>query len=240
MAAFTSLRTDDQTLNDFVLAVLKDIDRGEPEDVITPLNPFFRRMMQNNDGMLERRAPGRGPVEDVMFQTQDRGITLSRDKDLQQRNLTPVEGYTEAQYDWVMLLESLTLPFFEMKNAQGERAIVDYVKRKKRLVDTAMKVRQNDIMWNGITAGTQRVFGLSEFMQTDTSIKSTKRRIPGGKTRPRTTTPRTKWSTRATRRRTSPTIPPAIRCSRSGGWSRISTTAISPKVCLISCRATTR
>lgn len=173
--AFPPSRT--QELNTFVLAVLDDIAKGEPEDVITPKHPLFT--MLGSKGMIERRAPGKGPVEDLMYETPTRSTIISLSDDMKERDFTPIEGYTQAKFDWVQHLDNLTIPKMELDNATGKNAIVDIVKRKKRQLDIGIRNKQVDYLWDGLVSGSEKIWGLKDMIQFVTSANPSKGAVGG-------------------------------------------------------------
>lgn len=158
--AFPPVRTEE--LNDFVLAVLSDISKREPEDLVTPQHPLWKRMDDKSVQTIERRPPGKGPVEDILYKAEDRSIELSLSADMKDRELTPQEGYTQAKFDWVMYLQTLTIPMVEYYNSQGKNAIVDIVKRKKRQLDIAYRNKMVQYLWNGAVSGSEVFWGIND------------------------------------------------------------------------------
>lgn len=175
--AFPPVRT--RELNDFVLAVLEDLDKGEPTDNITPDYPLWRRMIENNGGMVDKRSPGHGPVEDLLYQTPDITQVLSQSRDAITEDPVNVEGYTQAKFDWVQVQLFLLMGKVERDNAQGKNAIADLVMRKKKLLDKSFKKKLNTILWNGITSGSEKVFGLLDYVKVDPSTNPAKGNIGG-------------------------------------------------------------
>lgn len=169
---FPPVRTEE--LNDFVLAVLSDISKREPEDLVTPQHPLWRRMEQRDVSTIERRPPGKGPVEDILYAAPDRSIEISLSQDMKDRDFTPIEGHTQAKFDWVIYLQTLTIPMAEYKNSQGKNAIVDIVKRKKRQLDVAFKNKMVQYLWNGAVSGSEVFWGVNDAILFDPTTEPSK------------------------------------------------------------------
>jgi hypothetical protein len=170
--AFPPVRTE--KLNDFVLAVLNDISKREPEDLVTPQHPLWKRMDQNEVKTIERRPPGKGPVEDVLYQAPDRSIEISLSQDMKDKEFTPIEGYTQAKFDWVIYLQTLTIPMAEYLNSQGKNAIVDIVKRKKRQLDVAYRNKMVSYLWSGAVSGSEVFWGVNDAVKFDPTTEPEK------------------------------------------------------------------
>ena len=146
---------------------MEEVRDMEAEDIITPKHPLFKRMEKN--GTIEDRARGRGPTEDVLYATPDRSTKISLSQDMKSRDRRTTEGYTRAKYDYIMRLDHLTIPLVEYLNAQGPLAVIDIVKRKKAQVNKNYRNKLVDVVWNGDVNGSETVFGITDFVQTDTS-----------------------------------------------------------------------
>lgn len=170
MAGFAATIAESQ-LDDWVLATRKKISK-EVTDIITPEHPTFRRLEQC--GAIDRQEPGQGPVEDVMYATPDRSTILSRSVDLQDREETPVQGITEAQFDWIMVIETLVIPMYEYLNATSANSMTNFVKRKMKQIDIALQNLMVTHLWNGHVEGNHRIFGISDLVQFDPSSDPTK------------------------------------------------------------------
>lgn len=166
-----------ENLNDFVLGVRYDEAKEDPTDVITPRNPLFKRLTEK--GLVETRSPGKGPVEDVIYQTPDRSTVISLSDDLKQQDYTPITVSTQAKYDWVQVLQNLTIPKMEYDNNKGPNQLTDIVKRKMKALFTAQRNKLNYIMWNGIVSGSEKVFGILDLIQFDPTSNPSKGYVGG-------------------------------------------------------------
>lgn len=175
--AFPPVRS--QELNDFILIMLNDLDGSEPTDNITPKYPIWNRMIANNGGMVQKRAPGIGPVEDLLYQTPDITQVLSLSNDAISVDPVAVEGYTQAKYDWIQVQLHLLMGKVERDNATGKNAIADLVMRKKKLLDKSMMRKLNNILWNGQISGSEKVFGLLDYIKQDPTTNPSKGNIGG-------------------------------------------------------------
>lgn len=160
-----TLPSRSQTLNDYVLSVLWDTD-GDPTDIITPSLPVWTRMIQSNGGMVDRRPPGNGPVEDVLYATPDIVQTLSHSRDGLSEDYVNIDVTTQAKYDWIQAMQFLMIPKFQLDNAKGPLAVADIVTRKRSALDKAMRNKLNYYLWNGMTSGSEKVFGLLDMIRT--------------------------------------------------------------------------
>lgn len=170
--AFTQTRN----LNTFGLAVLEGIDKN-PIDVITPQHPLWRRL--KSKGGIKREAPGKGPVRDVIYATPDRTQMISMSQDMQEKQHTPIEGVTQAQYKWIQVIDDLTIPQMELDNAQGPKAVTSIITRKKQQLDESFQSKINSILWDGVTVGTDPVFGINDAIRFAPANESTRGPIGG-------------------------------------------------------------
>lgn len=158
--AVTLPQIKERDLNDFVLGTLRAMDKGDPTDIITPKHPIFDMLVDGGNAGSE--PPGQGPVEDVMFVTPDRSTILSISSDFKEQPETPIDAHTTAQYDWIMLIETLTIPLFVFKNTQGALALGNYINRKRKVIERAEKNKLIDWLWDGRSSGAERIFGLNQ------------------------------------------------------------------------------
>lgn len=166
-----------ETLNDFVLGTLYDKAKKDPRDQITPRNPLFKRLQEK--GLVETRPPGKGPVEDLMYQTQDRSTVISMSDDIKQKDYTPITGTTQAKYDWVQIIQNLTIPKMEYDNNKGPNQLADIVLRKKKMIETAQRNKLNTVLWNGIVSGSEKLFGILDLIQFDPTSNPSKGYVGG-------------------------------------------------------------
>ena len=172
--AFPPSRTHE--LNTFVLGVLDEID-GDPTDIVSPNHPLWKRLDQN--GNIEERAPGHGPVEDILYLTPSRAVDISLSQDLVEKEYKAIEGYTQAKFDWFALVETLTIPKMQLDNSTGKNAIADIVDRKKKQLDKQHKNDLVSVLFTGRSVGSERIFGIEDFNQTSTSSNPTKGSVGG-------------------------------------------------------------
>ncbi len=158
--AVTLPEIKERNLNDFVLGTLRAFDKGKPTDIITPKHPIFDRLVDNGNAGSE--PPGQGPVEDVVFVTPDRSTVLSLSNDFKERPETPIDAHTTAQYDWIQLMETLTIPKFKFENIQGALGLGIYIERQRKVIERAEKNKLVDWLWDGRSSGVERIFGLKD------------------------------------------------------------------------------
>lgn len=168
----------EEDLNEFTMYILRDTD-GEPTDTITPNNELWRRMRQKNSGMIERRPPGQGPVEDLLYATPSRSHHLSISHDLQPEEYTPIEVITQAKYEWVSKWSNLTIGRHEFNNSQGRNAFANLVQKKKKALEKGVQNELAATVWDGQTVGNEKVFGLKELIQQDPSSNPARGTIGG-------------------------------------------------------------
>lgn len=170
MAGYAAPVAEDR-LDDFVMHTRKQIAKTVT-DIITPEHVTFK--MLEKHGGIDREEPGQGPVEGVMYATPDRSIELSRSQDMVERTYTPIEGVTEAQYDWIMDMDTLTIPKFVYQNTNSTAGLVSYVKRQMMQIDQARLNRLVQRLWNGRVVGQHRVFGITDAVRFNPDAESTK------------------------------------------------------------------
>lgn len=166
-----NLPVEEHQLNDFFIGTMKHISKKDPADVITPRNPLFKRLEAN--GNIETRPPTHTYTEDVTFVLPDKSITISKDSDMKERDYTPVDVSTQAKYNPILRIDTLTIPMFEYENNKGASQLVDIVVRKKKQADKAIRNALAGVLWNGASEGSTHVFGIKEAVQFVTSANPT-------------------------------------------------------------------
>lgn len=156
-----------QELNTFVLATLDDPANRDPEDLVSRVHPVFKRMENGDVKTIERRPGGQGPREEVMYAAPDRSVEASLSDGIVDKEHTPIEGYTDAKFDWVMRIDTLTIPEPQYRNNQGPNQIADIVVRKKRQLDSSYKSALVNYLWNGGAHGSDVFWGLNEIVRFD-------------------------------------------------------------------------
>lgn len=149
-------------IDDFLMSVMHKLQKEDPTDIITPRYPLFMKMEKAEISSIIEENPGHGPVRDVYYKTEDRYIELSAGKRSGTRDLRPQEHSTRAQYDWVMLLNSLTIPLYDWENINTPEQVVDYLARKKKGTDKSHRNRQVTYLWDGATIGGMKLWGLKD------------------------------------------------------------------------------
>jgi len=161
MAGF-SATINESRLDDFVLATVRKVSK-ETTNIITPSHPTFKRLEAK--GMIGEDEPGQGPVEDVQYAQPDRTIELSRSQDYQTIETTPVEVSTQAQYDWVMVLQHLVIGKYEYENATSGAGMTKLITKRMQALDDGLMEKQVSYLWNGVTVGTHNLFGIKDIVQ---------------------------------------------------------------------------
>lgn len=154
-------------LNDFFIGVLKSISKREPTDVVTPRNPLFKALEKS--GSIETRPPSHTYTEDLLTELPDKSITISRDSDMKERDFTPQSVSTQAQYDTIQRIDTLTIEKYKYDNNKMASALTDIVVRRKKQTDKARRNALAGYLWYGLTEGSSHVFGLTEAVQFDPS-----------------------------------------------------------------------
>ncbi len=157
--------TRTQDLDDYALSVLYPTNKKSAIDVVTPDHPLFNMMKKRNGGKMPTEDPGYGPVtEDLMYKTPDRSTKISRSQDLQAITYTPIRAYTQAKYDWIQRIQTLTIGQMEIDNAQGPLAFKNIVAKKKTPLEQEQQNEINRILWEGDTLNQEKVFGIRDFV----------------------------------------------------------------------------
>lgn len=156
-------------LNDFVRSTVADLKspHGE-EDVITPRHPLFERLEKR--GTMETRSPGQGVVEDLHIANPEHIIIESQSVGYSVRDWAPEDVGTRAKFDYISLESNLTLATHHVNNCTGAAQLVDLIESQKKAADNALRARQVDILWNGLTSGSEHVYGIKEFVLFGTPV----------------------------------------------------------------------
>jgi len=162
-------------LNDFLLAVPHKVAKMDPEDIITPRNPLFRRLESGDVKGIVEEEPGQGPVSDFTYATPSATVELSANKTSTTRNLTEHQSSTRAQYDWVMAVTTLTLNMYDFLNATTTKEkLVDWFRRKKVDKDREHRNKQVAYLWDGAAVNGMNVFGLNDVIRFDPTADPSK------------------------------------------------------------------
>ena len=161
----------ESSLDDFVLHTRKKLGK-DVTDIVTPAQVVFKQLERK--GAIEEEEPGQGPVEPVTFVVPDRITVLSRSDNFKQRNLVPIETATEAQYDWVMLLNEFTIDYYTYRNAVSPLGFAKYVERQLKVLDQGLQNKLIDYLWNGHTSNTDYICGLKDMIQFDPTSDPTR------------------------------------------------------------------
>lgn len=168
MPAFSATVKPSQ-IDDFMIGVMLKMQKEDPTDIITPRYPLFMRMESAQYKSITEENPGHGPVRDVYIQTEDRITELSKGQQIVARDVRPQEHTTRAQYDWVMLMNTLTISTWVWENTNTPDALVDYLARKKKGTDKSHRNRQVSYLWNGTTIGGMKLWGLKDAIRFTTT-----------------------------------------------------------------------
>lgn len=160
MAAFPPNVTEAQ-ITDFTIKALKKIDKRYKDVVSTP-SPVWTMYEKRKAGGVKHEAPGQGPVRRIYYNTPDRGLELSRSQPQGTRTLEKHDSFTEAQYEWGMRLDTLTVPYYDYKNLNSPEGYVKYLEMKRVGINRAHRNAKNNWLWNGRTIGSNKLFGLKD------------------------------------------------------------------------------
>lgn len=171
-----SATINEAQLDDFVLAVRRKTSR-DLTDIATPEHVIFKKMEQA--GAIREENPGHGPVEDVQYETPRRTIVISRSKPWDERSEEPIQGMTQAQFQWLQFITTLTIPKYVYDNTMGADAMVNYVDRQQKQLDIDLENMMVEVLWQGLTSGTDVCWGLQDMIQFDPSADPAKGAVGG-------------------------------------------------------------
>lgn len=154
---------DSAELYDFIAHALIAQEKGTV-DLITPKYPLWKKL--ESSGNIVTRSPGQGVTVDVRIKNPEHFTYLSRTQDFQSRDFTEEEVTTVAKYGWVQIEKNVTLREFEVDNANGKAGVYDIVRVKKEAADKGYRNKKVDILWNGLTVGQERIWGINDFNYT--------------------------------------------------------------------------
>jgi hypothetical protein len=155
-------------LNDFFTATVKELRKNQKgADVITPKTPTFKRLEQR--GKIGTRPPGHTYTADVIYGLPDRSVYISHSHDFVEKDYAPVEVSTQAQYNPVQRIDTLTLGKYEYDNNKGAAALTSIFQRKLKQTEKKSRNMLAHHQWYGLTIGQQHVFGIVEAVQFDPS-----------------------------------------------------------------------
>lgn len=160
MAVFPPNVTEAQ-ITDFTIKALKKIDKRK-KDLVTSPAPLWHMYEKNKAGGMKSESPGQGPVRRIYYNTPDRGLELSRSQPQGTRSLEKHESQTEAQYEWGMRIDTLTVPFWDYKNLNTREGYIKYLEEKREGIKRAHRNSKNSWLWSGRTIGSNKIFGVND------------------------------------------------------------------------------
>lgn len=166
-------------IDDFMMRIRHKIAKEDPEDIITPKYPLFKKLESAQVKGIVEENPGHGPVRDVYYQTEDRITELSKSQQIQPRDFRPQEHLTKAQYDWYMLINTLYVSKWEWENSNTPEALVNLLTQKKKGTDKSHRNLHVTRLWNGYTLGSEKIFGLKDAMRFTTTSDPSRGAVGG-------------------------------------------------------------
>lgn len=166
---FAATVTEDR-LDEFVTSVRQKLPRKPAVDIITDRHVLTRELKRR--GRVVTEPPGMGPVRDIVTAIPDNVTVLSRSNDYQEREEQVVQGMTRAQFDWMLLVNNLTIPKWLYLNTQGADAMVNYLQQKMKVTERGMSKKMLSMMWNGFRSNEENAWGLRQIVSFDPSTES--------------------------------------------------------------------
>ena len=163
-------------LNDFTRAMARKLS-PDLTDVFTPMHPIYEMMKKNGGVMTEN--PGRGPVRDVEYARVRRTKKSSRTKKRIEREKADSQSTTTAQYDWIMLTNTLYVDKYTFLNTQGGDAQLRYIKERMDARDADLDIQLAEDLWEGDVVGSTPQFGLQDIIQFVPTADPTKGAVGG-------------------------------------------------------------
>lgn len=157
--------TRPNVIDDFLINVRTKITTKDPTDITTPAYPLFKKLETKEVKGIIEENPGHGPVRDLYYKTEDRHIELSAGQKIMPRDYRPHENLTRLQYDWIMLISSMTLSKYDWENINTPEELGKFLVRKKKNVDVSHRNKQVDYLWNGVTVGGMKLFGIRDVLR---------------------------------------------------------------------------
>lgn len=171
--------TNDYTnIGDYFLRTVRKLDTTF-KDIITPNHPLFKRWESGDVRGMKEEPPGRGPVREIYINTPDRGTELSEGQRIGARDIATHESNTEAQYHWVLRLDTLALDLYTVKNTPTKVGFISWADGKRIGINKAHRNKQVDYVWNGATVGGKHIFGLKDAMRFDPTADPSRGKVGG-------------------------------------------------------------
>ena len=157
--------------NTFASNVIRDIDRNQPKDIVTPKRPLWNLLQKK--GRVTTKPAGFGPETSVVYSNPDRTVFQSRTSQLENYNEALVDVKTVAQWDHLLATTSFTIPNWERFNSKGKLAIADHIKQEMDRVYEGFKTVQEEILWNGRAKGSDVIWGINNIVAVDPTVNPT-------------------------------------------------------------------
>jgi hypothetical protein len=92
---------------------------------------------------------------------------MSRSVTTVPREFAETETLTQAQYYYIAWNVTLSIPYFIWKMTQGPLARFSYLETQMDEMLQDVEETYNDVLWNGMTVGTDQVFGIKDIVRFD-------------------------------------------------------------------------
>ncbi len=151
-------------LNDVVIAMERQ-HTNDFTDIVNTKKPLQQALLKANAIIDE--PPGLGPNRDVKFTQSRRAQFMSLSQTTVPRDFAETEFMTQAQYNYIMWVVTMTIPKMKFEHTKGALARFNYVKRQVENKDVDLELTYNDVLWDGKTVGTDRCWGINDYVQFD-------------------------------------------------------------------------
>lgn len=169
----------EEQLDKFALSIM-NAKSPDQVDIVTPRHPLWRMLEEKKaKGMSGTEPIGKGPVRDFLYETEDHSTDISATSGIKDFDYTEREGETQAQYYWVIHYETVTLDEAVYITNAGALQLFDILTRDKRKAEKAFRNKQVDRLWNGVTVGRNKMWGLKDIIRFDPTTDPSRGAVGG-------------------------------------------------------------
>lgn len=149
-------------LDDYVICLMRNKTNGF-EDIINTDKPAH--MALQRAGAIMDEPPGIGPNRNVKFVQSRRAQFMSRTQTTVAKDFAETHFLTQAQYEYGMWVVRMTIAKFTFDMTQTPLARWNYVNAQMDNLEEDLVLTYNDVLWNGVTIGSTRIFGINDYVQ---------------------------------------------------------------------------
>ena len=146
-------------------------------DIVNTGKPLHKAL--ENAGAIMNKPVSIAREIPVKFTQARRAGFMSASQPTVAREFAENQFLTAAQYKYCAIVVTMTLAQFHEDMTKGGLAQFDYIKSRMDDKDQDLVLTYNDWLWNGATVGTDKIWGINDIVQFDTSADPARGAVGG-------------------------------------------------------------